>query len=464
MAKMTINQEASSFRDPSGFIFSINDEIYRQINKTYQEDYELIISSGLYERITKKRKLVSHDEVDIESPEPDLLYKIVKPEKIKFISYPYEWSFSQLKDAALLTLNLQKEALSSGMILKDASAYNIQFQDGHPILIDTLSFAKYSEGKPWVAYKQFCQHFLSPLVLMAYKDIRLNELLINNIDGIPLDLASKLLPFSSWLNFGILSHIHLHARAQKTINNDRNPVNHDSNQISKTSLLGLIENLEKTVSKLRWNSSKTDWNEYYQATNYSEPAFLLKQEILKKVLLDKQPHSIVDLGANTGLFSRLAKDLDNCQIISCDFDPGAVEINYLQVKKDKEKNILPLVIDITNPSPSIGWQNKERISFNNRVHVDLALVLALIHHLAISNNIPLSKIAQYLSGLAKTIIIEFVPKTDSQVKRLLATRDDIFMDYTLDGFIKAFEKYFLIFEKIQINETDRTLFIMEKKE
>ncbi len=173
MALPKINKEDSSFRDPSGFIFYHNNEIYRQINRIFQEDYDLLNTSGLYERLTKKRKLVSHQEVDFPISDNTLAYKVIKPEKIKFISYPYEWSFSQLKDAALLTLNIQKEALLSEMALKDASAYNIQFQDGHPILIDTLSFTKYIEGDPWVAYKQFCQHFLSPLALMNLTDIRL---------------------------------------------------------------------------------------------------------------------------------------------------------------------------------------------------------------------------------------------------------------------------------------------------
>ena len=201
MATPTSLKESSSFRDPAGFIFFHNGEIFRQINQVCREDFDLLITSGLYERLTKKRKLVSHKEIETSLQNQQSGYKIIKPEKIKFISYPYEWSFSQLKDAALLTLNIEKEALNFGMSLKDASAYNIQFQDGHPILIDTLSFTKYISGEPWIAYKQFCQHFLAPLALISQNDVRLSELLKSYIDGIPLDLTSKLLPFSTKIKF-----------------------------------------------------------------------------------------------------------------------------------------------------------------------------------------------------------------------------------------------------------------------
>ncbi len=457
-------KEKSSFRDPSGFIFfHDNGEIYRQVNKLYQENYQLLFSSGLYERLTKKRKLVSHIEVDITSTEPDELYKIIKPEKIDFISYPYEWSFTQLKDAALLTLNIQKESLLSDMILKDASAYNIQFLDGHPILIDTLSFTKYNEGDVWIGYKQFCQHFLSPLALMSLKDIQLSEILKNHIDGIPLDLTSKLLPGSSWFRFGILTHIHLHARAQKRFISEQTTKIKPKGQISKIALIGMIENLEKTINNLHWSPHGTDWLKYYQFTNYSEPAMEMKKDIIKEILHDLNPKTLIDLGANNGVFSRLGKDIDDCYIVSTDIDPGAVELNYLEVKNKREKHLLPLIIDLTNPSPALGWDNHERSSFSARINADVVMALALIHHLAISNNLPFSKIAQYFSRMSKYLIIEFVPKDDSQVERLLATRDDIFSGYTVEKFLNAMNEFYTLVQRIPIPETKREIFLFENK-
>ena len=246
-----------SFRDPSGFLFYRNGSVYRQINIEYQENYDHLMSSGLYDLLVEDDLLVPHIEIDVKSPSPEKAYKIIKPEPIPFISYPYEWSFSQLKHAALTTLDIQKKILDFGMSLKDSSAYNIQFLKGKPILIDTLSFDKYHEGEPWVAYRQFCQHFLAPIALMWYKDIRFNQLLRIYIDGIPLDLASSTLPFYSYFRFPILTHIHLHARSQKYFADKA--LKTSAKKMSRMSFLGLIDSLESSIKKLKWKIRDTEW-------------------------------------------------------------------------------------------------------------------------------------------------------------------------------------------------------------
>lgn len=461
--KLTNDRLAASFRDPSGFLFRRNDQIFRQINVAYKEDYDLLMFSGLFDKLAQKGWLISHTEVDESPLSEELAYKVIRPEKVKFISYPYEWSFSQLKDAALHTLKIQKKALQAGMVLKDASAYNIQFHHGNPVLIDTLSFTKYKEGQPWVAYRQFCQHFLAPLALMSKVDIRLSKLLQIYIDGIPLDLASQLLPRLSRLNGGILTHIHLHAYAQKRYSDPSEKRAHKNIRVSKDALIGLIESLENTVKKLTWKVHGTDWAEYYQATNYTDESFEQKKGIVSELIHEISPKTVWDLGANNGEFSRLGVDLADCQIISTDIDPGAVEINYLTCKKERIKNILPLVIDLTNPSPAIGWANNERQSFYQRGPVDLCLALALIHHLAISNNVPLEEVSHTLAALGKHLIIEFVPKEDSQVKKLLASRQDIFNKYTMEGFIHAFSQDFRLEKQIPITGTYRTIFFFSGK-
>ncbi len=461
MVNLKMNKDGSSFRDPSGFIFYRNEEVYRQINQLYKQDYDLLFSSGLYENLVSKGKLIPHLEVDISAPQPKSFYKIIKPKQIPFISYPYEWSFSQLRDAALLTLNIQKVALNFGMTLKDASAYNIQFIDGHPIFIDTLSFTRYFDGNPWVAYRQFCQHFIAPLALMSKKEIRTNEFLKLYIDGIPLYLASKFLPITTWLNFGLLSHIHIHALAQKNYKIKDVHLKKSSSSMSKNSLIALIENLEKTIKNLNWEPQGTDWLDYYGETNYSEDSFIRKKDIVKDFLSEILPKTILDLGANTGVFSRLGVEIQGCYVVSADIDPGAVEINYNETKREKIKNILPLVVDLTNPSPSIGWNNAERSSFTRRAKADVVMALALIHHLAISNNLPLGEISKSLAEMCEYLIIEFVPKEDSQVQKLLAARDDIFPEYTINGFISTFEKDFQLIKQIKICNSDRSILLMK---
>ncbi len=451
-------QLSASFRDPSGFLFSRDGILYRQVNRKYEQEYLRLMESGLYEKLIKAGLLIPHMDADQPPAEMNASYKIIRPERVPFISYPYEWSFGQLKDAALATLSIQRRALKMGMSLKDASAYNIQFVRGKATLIDTLSFELYKEGQPWVAYRQFCQHFLAPLALMALKDVRLNQLLRVYIDGVPLDLASELLPWNTRFNFGLLTHIHLHAAAQKKYAGE--DVKSRGGAMTKQAMTGLIESLDATIKKLDWKPGGTEWGNYYDITNYSDAAFEHKKQLVREWTSRIKPTLAWDLGANNGVFSRVVSDAGQ-QVVSFDIDPTAVEQNYRQVKAEKNEKILPLLLDLTNPSPAIGWANRERDSFGERGPVTLALALAVIHHLAISNNVPLSQIADFFARTAKWLVVEFVPKSDSQVKKLLASREDIFSRYTREGFEAAFRARFKIHEAVNVNESERVLYLME---
>lgn len=456
----TSSSVSGSFRDPCGFLFRQNGAIYRQINLIYKENYDHLITSGLYNALLDAELLIPHEEVNIEGVKPTCAYKIIKPELIPFISYPYEWGFSQLKEAALTTLKIQKKSFEFGMSLKDSSAYNIQFKKGKAIFIDTLSFEKYQEGRPWVAYRQFCQHFLAPLALMSYKDIRLSQLLRLYIDGIPLDLASSLLPLSTRFKFSLLSHLYLHAKSQKHFADKT--INKGRGKVKRLSFLAFMDNLEGTVSNLRLRSSVSEWADYYEDTNYSPSAFGHKKELVAAFLEKANSKDVWDLGANTGIFSRIASK-KGIPTVSFDFDPLATENNYLQCLRDKETCLLPLVIDLTNPSPGIGWKNEERISLLERGPADTVFAFALIHHLAISNNIPLDELADFFNRICKTLIIEFIPKSDSQVKKLLSAREDIFPNYTQSDFEREFNKYFSIRDSVKIRDSERTLYLMAKK-
>lgn len=452
-----------SFRDPSGFVFEHDGIVFRQVNSSYRAHYDRLMESGLYADLTQAELLVPHVEVDDPAPRGREFYKVLKPLQIPFISYPYEWSFSQLKDAALLTLAVQKRALSRGLVLKDASAYNVQFHQGKAILIDTLSFESYQEGRAWIAYKQFCQHFLAPLLLMSRKDIRLSQLLRVHIDGIPLDLASAIAPKKTYRQLGILMHLHLHARAQQRYRDgSRAAGSLGRKRVSKGSLLQIADSLRGTIRGLRWRHDATDWSGYYDGDSYQEAAFGHKLKLVAEYLALVKPSCVLDLGANTGEFSRLASGA-GAFTVSADNDPGVVEANYLRVKADQEQNLLPLLLDLVNPSGAIGWANAERQSLAERSKADCLLALALIHHLAISNNVPLTNVAEYFAGLAEWLVIEFVPKRDKQVQKLLRTRDDIFDLYTVEGFEASFGEVYEIVKSSPLRQSERVVYLMRRR-
>lgn len=453
------SKNPGSFRDPSGFVFRRDGSLYRQVNKFYADTYDKIQEAGLFDSLADSSLLIGHKEVGIEYAATSDAHRVIAPVELPFVSYPYEWSFSQLKAAALLTLDLQSKALDAEFSLKDGSAYNVQFIGSQPVFVDTLSFEPYLEGEPWIAYRQFCEHFLAPLALMSMTDIRLGMLLRTNIDGIPLDLASRLLPIQSRLRFGLLTHIHWHAAAQKRHEHDASRPT--GRKISRFQTMALLASLRATVEKLEWKTPATTWGDYYSNTNYSEAAMRRKETLVGEMISSVSPSSVWDLGANDGTFSRLAAGA-GIPTVSMDFDPVAVELNYRQCASADERVLHPLLIDLTNPSPSLGWSSSERDSLLGRGPADLVLALALVHHLAIGNNVPLDELARFFTSVGRSVVIEFIPKSDSQVKRMLATRRDIFSEYNRDGFEKAFRKKFEIARADPIEGTDRIMYLMQR--
>jgi hypothetical protein len=419
------------------------------------------MKSGLYQSLVDEGLLIPHVEVDAAAHEPEKAFRVIRPERIPFISYPYEWCFGQLKDAALTTLAIQKRALAYGMSTKDSSAYNVQFWRGEPVLMDTLSFEIYEEGQPWVAYRQFCQHFLAPLALMAYRDPRLGQLLRIHIDGVPLDLASELLPLRTRLRFPLLTHLHLHAVAQKRYAGREVDLSSSRQAIRKTGILGILSSLESIIRQLDWSPEGTAWADYDSTHSYTDASIRHKKQIVSSYLERVRPQTVWDLGANTGVFGRLASQR-MIHTVAFDIDPGVVELNYRQCVADKEQYLLPLLLDLTNPSPSLGWHNRERLSLLKRGSADLVLALALVHHLAIANNLPLEQIACFLADLGHWLVIEFVPKDDPQTQSLLASREDIFVDYSQRGLEEAFCYHYQIDDSVVINDSARTLYLMKR--
>jgi cyclopropane fatty-acyl-phospholipid synthase-like methyltransferase len=453
------HRNPASFRDPSGFVFHRDGLLLRQVNDAYRSHFDALGESGLYAELVSAGLLVPHEVVDPALAVTPDAYQVIAPQHIPFISYPYEWCFGQLEDAALLTLDVQRRALERGLTLKDASAFNVQFMEGRPVLIDTLSFELRGEGEPWIAYRQFCQHFLAPLLLMAHVDVRLSRLFASFLDGLPLDLTSDLLPRRTWLRPSTLLHVHMHARSLRRYSGVRATEHRLYRSVSQTALLGLVDSLESSIRRLSADPSGTEWADYERDHNYSDAARRTKEEEVQRALEALEPDVVWDLGANTGLFSRLAARA-GARVVSMDADHGAVELNYRAMKEAGEPRILPLLVDLASPTPASGWANEERDSLGQRGPADLLLALALIHHLGITHNVPLARILEWLSGLGRHVLVEFVPKSDPQAQRLLLSREDIFRDFTQESFEASAREYFAIEWRRPVADTGRTLYLM----
>ncbi|OQP66487.1 hypothetical protein A3860_13435 [Niastella vici] len=450
----------SSFKDPSGFVFEAEGKIYRQVNQYYAAQYRQLMDSGLYNQLVSRQQLIAHEEVAENFTDTADWYTTLLPEPVPFISYPYEWCFEQLQDAASLTLAVLKTALQQGMILKDATPYNIQFHKGRPVFIDTLSFDSYDPKQPWIAYRQFCQCFLFPLYLEHYLKTDIQRILSTYIDGIPVDIIAKLLPLKSRLSLGVWLHVYLQHTASTSASGKANKQN---GGFSKKKLLDVISHLTNIIDNFPANKTyKTTWSNYYEDTILSREYLHEKERIIQGFCQQTSARSVLDLGANDGYFSKIFAS-HQMQVIATDSDNRCISKLYQEVKQEKIQNILPLILDVANPSPAIGFNNQERGSFHQRIQTDLVAALALVHHLVIGKNISLPVLAAYFNGIAPELMIEFVPKEDEKVQQMLASRPDTFPDYDQTHFEHYFSKYFDIADKQIVVGTSRTLYRMKRK-
>lgn len=455
------NQHSSSFRDPSGFIFEEEGLVKRQINPIYFETYNALKSSGFFKILFDSGLLVSHKELSVSKEAI-----IIQPEQISFITYPYEWSFNQYKEAALLTLKLQKFSINKGFSLKDASAFNVVFNGGKAKFIDTLSFGIYKENDPWRAYKQFITHFLGPLVLAHYHGAQSLKLMSNFIDGIPLNMLSTMLPYKSKLNPFLYANIHLLAKFESKHSEDYKGESKVKG-LSKKGQLNIIDSLYNYIKKLELKET-SEWGEYYKKTNYSDAAFNKKSELINGWVKDLSIKKIIDIGGNDGTFVRKI-DVDLDEALVCDIDNNAVDYNFTQIKTNKESHILPFVLDVLNPSANIGFNNKERFSFIKRMQdyaPDVAMALAVIHHMTLSGNVTFNMSAQFFASFSKHLIIEFPTREDSWVQRLLNTKGEFkahFDFYNLKEFEAAYFTFFNLKEKQTIKGSNRVMYLLEHK-
>ena len=360
---------------------------------------------------------------------------------------------------ALTYIKINTIALQFGMILKDASPYNFVFFKGNCLLIDTISFSFYNEGQPWNAYRQFCEEILSPLALMHYKDPLWARIYRSHIVGLPLYFVSKELPIKTWFNSSCLLHIHIHAKFQNKKKN-----NADANTgLSKQKLIALLSLLKKTIIAWKYPSiNKSIWNKYYENDIEDERYLNDKTKVITHWLAELKPAVTIDLGSNTGKFSLIAANYCQ-QVIALEHDIDCVEKMQHLIQQNSYKNITTVVADITQPSPGLGWENKEKKALSKRLKADMVMMLALVHHLCLTKNIPLSFVAKLAANITtRYAIIEFVPKEDIKAKYLLQNKKDIFKDYTEENFIKSFQTYFKLIEAHELAASKRKLFVWEK--
>jgi hypothetical protein len=447
----------SSFRDPSGFVFEADGLLYRHVNQSYAGHYELLIRSGLYDALVVKSLLIPHTEIDKNLTGSADWYKTLLPRQIQRISYASEWSPEQLKDAALLTLQIGAIAVEHGMILKDATPYNIQFEQGKPVFLDTLSFEKYDASLPWIAYRQFCECFLFPLYLHYYLRTGINKITAAWPDGIPAATTARLLPLKSRWNTGAWMHVFLQNQVRSDARGSR------LGSFSKNKLGYLLDHLKSTVNGLTVKRQAVSaWSNYYSETILGKPYLEAKEKLFRQNLEEIEFKSALDLGANDGYFSRIVAETKR-PVLAIDSDWQCINTLYKYTRKQQITNILPLCVDVSNPTPASGFRLAERDSFTSRAHTDLLIVLALVHHLALGKNIPLRLIADYCKDLTDNyLIIEFIPLSDAKARELIVRRNDPPADYHADNFESCFCLHFRIEKKEPIPGTERILYRMKK--
>lgn len=454
--------DRGSFRDPSGRVYRVGDDIYRTIHERAKDHYEFVQSTGLLPELISSGLLVSTEETNrgVIPAEGAKIHRVVSHERIPFVSYPYEWSFPLLKAAALLHLDVQISALEKGVTLSDASAYNVQFKGSNPIFIDTLSFRRYRDGEIWAGHKQFCEQFLNPLLLRALFGVTHNSWYRGNLEGVETDKLAALIPWWRNFSFNILTHITLQARLQ------RYAVASGEGAMSKASDKGLSRNayhqmllqLRGWINKLQpKDTGATVWGDYEQTHTYTGEEEQAKHRFVGEYCAAVKPALMFDFGCNSGEYSQTALESGAEKVVGFDFDQGALERAFARAKA-KSLNYLPLYLDAANPSPGQGWNSEERMGMAGRDKADGLVALAFEHHLTIGRNIPMDRMVSWITSFAPTGVIEFVQKSDPTVQQLLMLREDIFDEYTEENFEHLLASGARIVKKETVASTGRTLY------
>jgi len=457
-----VSFDSGSFKDPHGGVFFQGARVFRYFTPEGAASFQALAASGLLEKLAQRGAIVGAREVPPE--EAAVLLRavpgtalVVEHPRLPFISYCYEWPFEMLKAAALLHLEVLATALERGYILKDATPYNVQFLGPRPVFVDVASFEPYPDGQPWNAYSQFCRLFLNPLLLQALTGVRFQGWLRGSLDGIAPAQLSRLLPWRHKLRPSVFLHVVLQAwldrRAASTDAADQSLLHR---KVSRKSVLRLVEGVRRAVEGLRPGPSASPWARYDDENTYSQEARACKEAFVERTLAARRPEVVWDLGCNTGRYSFIAARHAK-HVVAMDSDPDAVDVLYRHAR-DTTANVLPLVMDLLDPSPDRGWAQAERPGLSQRGPADMALCLALVHHLAIAGNVPLRRVVAWLAQAARSGIIEFVPKEDPGARALLRWRRDVYPNYSQAAFEAALRERFQITGQCALPGSGRVLY------
>ena len=453
--------EPGSFRDRTSRIFYSCGSVYRALTQQALQEWETFSTTQFYRRLSAEGKIIRGERKD-DALSLDLAREwaaVLKHPTLPFISYPYEWPFSMLRDAALLQLELLLAALDEGLTMKDATPFNFQWLGTQPLFIDLPSFERFTPGEPWVGYRQFCQLFLYPLLLQAYKDIPFQPWLRGSLDGIEPEQCQRLMSLRDFLRPGVLSHVYLQAKAQSQYAATARNVKAELREAGFDAALiqANVKRLQKLVRKLSWRRATSTWSDYTEQTSYNTEDEQRKKAFVRQVAQAESRELVWDLGCNTGVFSRIAAE-NARTVVAMDADHLVVERLYHSLKAEEQTTILPLVSNLADPSPNLGWRGCERKTLPERGKPDLTLCLALIHHIVITANVPLKEFVDWLANLTQELVIEFVTRNDPMVRTLLRNKRDIYADYHQEYFERCLKEAFTVIRQESLASGARLLY------
>ncbi len=454
--------DPGSFRDPLSRVYVDGDRVLRGLSAEALEDYHALAATTFFPAAVARGDIVATEQADgLELP--DVWAGVLRHERIDTVTYPYEWPFEMLRDAARLQLDLTREALAERLITKDASSYNVQFVGTKPVFIDVGSFERLRPSEPWPGYRQFCELFLNPLLVQAVRDVPFQPLLRGSVHGIPPTVAADLLAGSGRLTKGVFTHVKLQARAERKA--DAGDLDRDLKGELKRAGFGpaiidaQLKNLRKAIDQLDWDRQRSTWSDYGDRSHYADADLAAKDDFVAAAVRAMTPALVLDLGANDGRFSRLALGAGATSVIAVDSDALVVDRLYRDLRAAGERRILPLVVDLSDPSPGLGWRSRERRPFVERVRPDLTLCLAVVHHLALTNTVPFDEIVAFLADFGAPLVVEFPHRHDVMAARLLARkREGVFDAYDVGNWEQALARRFTIDEQLTLPGGTRALY------